>query len=250
MKVLVIADIHGNANALAAVLEKERDADRTLFLGDAVLPGPQANETIALLKDMAPGTHIAGNHDVEMLQPELFANFPEQWLAYFNWVLDTFDPNGFDFLRDLKPSGDYEEDGVRMHLHHGFIEGGPRHAIPTSTDEHLLSIAEGSDAPYVLFGHSHIQFTREINGQTFINPGSIGQNRCGKQLACYGLFEDGVYHHHQVPYDQTPWLEAMNRVATLDEHPEFREWLKEGMITGFANGKSEPWITFAAEGYC
>ena len=60
MKVLVIADIHGNANALAAVLEKERDADRTLFLGDAVLPGPQANETIALLKDMAPGTHIAG----------------------------------------------------------------------------------------------------------------------------------------------------------------------------------------------
>ena len=33
MKVLVIADIHGNANALAAVLEKERDADRTLFLG-------------------------------------------------------------------------------------------------------------------------------------------------------------------------------------------------------------------------
>ncbi len=250
MKVLVIADIHGNADALAAVLDKESNADRTVFLGDAVLPGPQANETIVLLNAMPPGTHVVGNHDSEMLEPELFANFPEQWLAFFNWVLDTFDPNGFEFLRSLKPPGDYEEDGVRMHLHHGFIKGGPRHALPTSPDEHLLNIAEGSDAPFVLFGHSHIQFTREIGGQTFINPGSIGQNRCGRQLACYGLFEDGVYRHCQVSYDQTRWLEAMDQVSTLDEHPEFRDWLKDGMVSGFGVGENEPWTTFSAEGYC
>ena len=49
MKILVIADVHGNAEALAAVLERERDADTTVFLGDTVLPGPQPNETIELL---------------------------------------------------------------------------------------------------------------------------------------------------------------------------------------------------------
>ena len=40
MKVLVIADVHGNAEALRAVLARERDADATVFLGDAVSPGP------------------------------------------------------------------------------------------------------------------------------------------------------------------------------------------------------------------
>ena len=49
MKILVIADIHGNAEALRAVLDKDGDADRTIFLGDAVLPGPQANETLSLI---------------------------------------------------------------------------------------------------------------------------------------------------------------------------------------------------------
>ena len=33
MKTLVISDVHGNAEALSAVLEKERDADTTVFLG-------------------------------------------------------------------------------------------------------------------------------------------------------------------------------------------------------------------------
>ena len=41
MKILVIADVHGNAEALSAVLTKEHDADTTVFLGDTVLPGPQ-----------------------------------------------------------------------------------------------------------------------------------------------------------------------------------------------------------------
>ena len=49
MKILVIADIHGNAEALRAVLAKESDADTTVFLGDSVSPGPQPNETIDLM---------------------------------------------------------------------------------------------------------------------------------------------------------------------------------------------------------
>ena len=53
MKILVIADVHGNAEALSAVLAKERDADATVFLGDTVLPGPQPNETMELLQGLS-----------------------------------------------------------------------------------------------------------------------------------------------------------------------------------------------------
>ncbi|MEM7017585.1 MAG: metallophosphoesterase family protein [Pseudomonadota bacterium] len=159
----------------------------------SVLFGPQANETIALLTRLKAGTFIIGNHDVEVLEPEVFANWPEEWVALNNWIIEHLNADAYDLIRSLKPAGEYEEGGINMALHHGTIPGGLRHALPDTPDEQLLQLADGSDCPYVLFGHSHVQFSREINGQTFINPGSVGQPRCGKLLACYGVFEDGIY---------------------------------------------------------
>ena len=54
MKILVISDIHGNAEALRAVMRAEPDADHTICLGDALLSGPQANETFELLEELDP----------------------------------------------------------------------------------------------------------------------------------------------------------------------------------------------------
>ena len=248
MKILGSADIHGNGEALAAVLRKEHDAESTVFLGDAILSGPQPNETMALLKKIT-GPCIMGTHDIEMLEPERFANWPPQWLALNHWILDHFDPAGYEFLRGLKEAGEYVEGGLRMYLHHGLLPDGPRNALPDSPDEHLLMLADGSDCPIVLFGHSHVQFRRTVGGQEFINPGSGGQNRCGQRVACYGVFENGKFRHCQTEYDQQPWLDAMDRISSLNEFPDFREWLKQGLITGYGIGQSDPWIRFAAQGY-
>jgi putative phosphoesterase len=248
LKILVIADVHGNAEALAAVLERERDADTTVFLGDTVLPGPQPNETMELLRGLS-GTLIQGNHDAEMLEPERLAHWPPPWLAFARWVLDTLGPSGYDVLRSLQPEGEYIVGGVRLVLNHGELPDRPRQALPDTPDERLVTLARGSDAPLVLFGHSHVQFRRTIDGQEFINPGSIGQPRCGKRVACYGLIEDGAFRHCQAEYDPGPWLEAVDRIAPLDEFPDFREWLKHGLLTGNGIGETEPWTRFAAEGY-
>lgn len=136
-----------------------------------------------------------------------------------------------------------------MLLKHGVLPDKPHQGLPDTPDEQLSLFAEDSDCPFVLFGHSHIQFQRTINGQQFINPGSVGQNRCGKRLACYGVFEDGLYRHCQAEYDPTPWLEAVDSIAPLDAFPEFREWLKEGFLQGYGIGEKEPWTRYAQEGY-
>ena len=248
MKILVIADVHGNAEALSAVLARERDADATVFLGDTVLPGPQPNETMELLRGLS-GTLIQGNHDIEMLEPERLEHWPPPWLAFARWVLDTLEPPGYDFLRNLQSQGEYLVGGVRLFLHHGEFPDRPKQALPDTPDERLVTLAGGSDAPLVLFGHSHVQFRRMIDGQEFINPGSIGQPRCGKRLACYGLIEDGAFRHCQAEYDPGPWLEAMDQIAPLDEFPDFREWLKQGLLSGYGIGENEPWTRYATEGY-
>ena len=248
MKILVIADIHGNAEALSAVLEKEPDADSTVFLGDALLPGPQPNETVDLLMGLS-GTLIRGNHDIDANDSEPFAGWPATWRALIQWGLDTLEEPGYAFLQSLKPEGEYTEGGVRMLLKHGVLPDPPRQGLPDTPDERLAFLAEDSDCPFVLFGHSHIQFMRTINGQEFINPGSVGQSRCGKRLACYGLFEDGVFRHCQAEYNPTPWLEAMDRIASLDAFTEFRDQLKEDCVRGDGVGETEPWTRYAQEGY-
>ena len=91
MKILVISDIHGNAEALRAVLAAESDADCSLFLGDALLSGPQANETMALLDELAPDIAIMGNHDDEVLDPSIFAAWPVEWVALNEWIIERLD---------------------------------------------------------------------------------------------------------------------------------------------------------------
>ena len=248
VKILVIADVHGNAEALSAVLEKERDTDATVFLGDTVLSGPQPNETMALLGGI-DGILIAGNHDLEMLEPERFEGWPAPWLAYTRWIVDALEPPGWELLHSLKPEGTYEIGGLRLFLHHGVLPDEPRQALPDTADERLIALARGSDCPLVLFGHSHIQFRRTIDGQEFVNPGSVGQPRCGRRVACYGLIEDGAFRHCQVEYDPGPWLKALDGIRPLDGFPRFREWLKRALLGGYGIGEREPWTRYAREGY-
>ena len=72
MKYLVLSDIHGNLEALRAVLahaaRKRRDA--VLFLGDAVGYGAAPNQVVERMRDLG-GTMIAvrGNHDRVVLDP-------------------------------------------------------------------------------------------------------------------------------------------------------------------------------------
>ena len=67
MKILLISDIHGNAEALRAVMQAERDADASIFLGDAFLSGPQANETLELLSALNPIITIRGTTMMKFL---------------------------------------------------------------------------------------------------------------------------------------------------------------------------------------
>ena len=53
-KIAILSDIHGNTTALAGVLEDAKKLGVTEYwlLGDIFLPGPGANDLVALLKDL------------------------------------------------------------------------------------------------------------------------------------------------------------------------------------------------------
>ena len=166
MKILVIGDIHGNAEALRAVIAAEKDADHTVFLGDALLSGPQANETAELLQAVDPDISIMGNHDEEVFDHSLFAHWPEEWIALNEWIIDRLDKTTTDPLREYLPAGCYEVGGFEMYLHHGELAKGAPAALPDAPDESFQAMDGDSDCPLVLFGHTHVQFTRKIGDKT------------------------------------------------------------------------------------
>ena len=59
MKIAIISDIHGNMQALDAVLEniKKENCEKIFCLGDLAMAGPQPNETINKIKDFSFVVH-------------------------------------------------------------------------------------------------------------------------------------------------------------------------------------------------
>ena len=249
MKILVISDIHGNAEALRAVLRAESDADATIFLGDALLAGPQANETAQLLHELSPDLAIMGNHDEEIFDHSIFEQWPEEWVELNMWIIDRLDREMIAPIKNYLPAGNYGLGDMKFFLHHGQLQKSSSAALPDAPDETFANIDGDSDCRFVLFGHTHVQFIREIGSKVYINPGSVGQPRCGKLQACYGVFKDGTYEACQVSYDPEPWLKALESMDVLDSRPEFKRWLREALLTGFGIGKREPWSRYAAEGF-
>ena len=250
MKILIISDIHGNASALKAVLNAEQDADKIIFLGDALLSGPQANETMTLLDDLSIDIAIMGNHDEEVLDPTIYAKWPPEWVALNNWIVAQLDSGAEEKLKRFTRNGHYEIGGINLYLHHGELEKGEPAALPNAPDATFAKLDPGNETNLVLFGHTHVQFKREIGDRTYINPGSVGQPRCSRLHACYGVFIDGVYSPRHVIYDPTPWLDALDKITPLKDFPDFHNWLREGLLKGYGIGEKEPWTGFAAEGYC
>ncbi|MFR7020442.1 metallophosphoesterase family protein, partial [Streptococcus pneumoniae] len=69
-KIAILSDIHGNVTALEAVIAdaKNQGVSEYWLLGDIFLPGPGANDLVALLKDLPITASVRGNWDDRVLE--------------------------------------------------------------------------------------------------------------------------------------------------------------------------------------
>lgn len=176
MRLALIADIHGNALALEAVIADlaETAPDLVVNLGDC-LSGPLLPaETADQLIDLGWVT-VRGNHDRHLLEQAAEAMGPSDRFAH-----DRIDDGHRDWLSTLPASLRVEGEILLCH------------GTPTSDDSYLVEtvtalgpIGAGGDeidrrlggimATVIACGHSHRPgFYRLPTGRTVINPGSVG----------------------------------------------------------------------------
>lgn len=244
MKVAVISDIHGNMQALEAVLEdiKKENCDKIFCLGDLAMAGPEPVKAIELIKSLYEKGNfelIQGNTD-EMIGDyntfgsEVKAKFPIMAAALENDVKiipDTLK----EFLKNLPKQKELNIENVKILLVHGSPRKNDENISPDLPIEKIEEMVEGTNADIIFCGHTHIPCGYQTrNKQTIVNDGSVGRPFTPNPQACYVIaeFKTGSFNvsHKFIDYDNQKASDILakrdfknsDKLAKILVKPEFR----------------------------
>jgi predicted phosphodiesterase len=201
MNVLALYDIHGNIDALDAVLADPRAtaADTVLVGGDAV-PGPFARATLDRLQALSvPVLWIRGNGEREVADAAGAAAAADDDMMARTAAI-TARQIGDGRARALGERPLTREFDSVLYCH----------ATPRSDDEILTRLPPserwtealaGVNAPLVVAGHTHQQDDRVVGDLRFVNAGSVGLPYEGDGAARWLWTADGVPELRHTPYD-------------------------------------------------
>lgn len=192
----VLYDIHGNLVALEEVLNdaEAAGADAYLLGGDYGAGSPWPLETVERLQALPSSTWIRGNGERWLREPPLDRPEVAQALAEMDSGWGTEE----GWLYSLQTQ--VELDGV-LYTHGSPLSDVDSFAPQPSDDD--VRMLNGVHDKTVVFGHSHLQFTRPgPNGTTLVNPGSAGMPLDGDVRAAYALrHDDGKFEFRRIEYD-------------------------------------------------
>jgi len=175
MRVAALADVHGNAPALAAVLaEVEREApDVVVFCGDLTwgsLPG----ETLALVRALEiPTRFVRGNAERALL--ELQAGEVAEPTAREQWMLAQHGEEDLALLAMFEPTVSVDVDALGPTC---FCHGSPRSDEECVTEEtpaeRVREFMADRDEGVVVTAHVHLPYERSVGDVRLLGPGSVG----------------------------------------------------------------------------
>ena len=217
MKIAVISDIHGNMEALTAVLKdiKEQNCSRLFVLGDYAMAGPEPKAVVDYFMNRAEDSDvdmIQGNTDLMIadyssnLYEFLKDKAPVMAEALTNDV-SILDEKEKEFLKNLPANKEVTVDGVKFLLVHGSPRKNNEDILPDLPLSRVEEMLDGVNAQVVLCGHTHIPCGYQTTGkQTVVNAGSIGRPFTAEPKSCYLVItvSDGkyVFEHRFVEYDK------------------------------------------------
>lgn len=170
-RVAVLADVHGNAVALEAVLGElpKHRPDLVVFGGDLTW-GPLLEDTLELVRELSiPALFVRGNADRALLEPTDDRTDRERW------ILERHSDEARALLSGFTQLASVDVDGLGGVC---FCHGSPRSdeelVTPKTPESRIRAMTAGISEQVLVTAHTHIQFDRRVAGIRSINPGSVG----------------------------------------------------------------------------
>jgi putative phosphoesterase len=190
MRLLLISDLHGNKEALDAILYSVR-YDRIICLGDLVDYGPDPLAIIDWIRsNNVPA--IKGNHDNAVASHvDCGCGYKYKHLseATREYTWQTIMEKEEKFLAALPTSIDTDLGHLKIKAVHGSPKSFYDYIYPATPEDKLESMTEGVSCDYLLAGHTHIPMARKTGRFTILNPGSVGQPRDNDGRASCMVFD-------------------------------------------------------------
>jgi diadenosine tetraphosphatase ApaH/serine/threonine PP2A family protein phosphatase len=229
MKIAVMSCIHGNYEALDAVLLDidQHSCEKIFCVGDLVGYGPHPNAVVAQIRALDIPTCVGcwdediveGLNACDCSYPSLLAE--KRGIQAHEWTNKEINPENREFLANLP---------------HSFKEGNLAfvHGSPHSNHEYLLPQLDAfvalervisTDADVLFCGHTHVPYARTLDAgqlqvrvgreekiqeisftsplKRIVNVGSVGEPRHGRPNATYVIYDTDIQEVQlrEVPYD-------------------------------------------------
>ncbi len=237
MKTAIISDIHGNLEALQAVLADigQLGVSNIVCLGDVIGYGPNPCECIDLAMQFQ--LCILGNHDsAALFDPEGFSSSAERAIFWTRRQLESANGDGgnskrWDFLCELP----------RNHWNNGtlFVHGSARNPLNEYVFPEDVYNTRKMSRIFALIpdccfqGHTHVPgvFTEDGRYQSpseltyryrltkqkcMINVGSVGQPRDTDWRSSYVVLDDGAVEFRRVEYPVDITIQKIHSIPDLD----------------------------------
>jgi len=244
VKRAIISDVHGNLEALRAVLEDidRQRVDSIYCLGDVVGYGPNPCECVKLVRDRC-SVVLLGNHDQGALfDPEGFNVGAEKAICWTRAQLEQHDriPRNSalrltDFIGELPR---VHTEGELLFVHGSARRPLDEYVFPEDIYnplkmEHIFELF----GRYCFQGHTHIpgifttapdflsplipkaaqeQWMALPPGKAMVNCGSVGQPRDGDSRACYLILENNAVTFRRVEYPCDITCSKIHAIPDLD----------------------------------
>jgi putative phosphoesterase len=199
MRILLIADVHGNWPALQAAAAEPHDL--CLCLGDLVDYALEPAPCIAWARDHARHT-IRGNHDHGAAQNvAVHARTGYKYLTAVTRPLtrERLGEEDLRWLSRLPVTRMTTLDNTRFFLVHATPRD-PLDEWAPPDPEFWARRLRDVEADVVCVGHTHQPYVLEVGDKLVINPGSVGLPRDGDPRAAYAVLEDYKVDLKRVEY--------------------------------------------------
>ncbi len=229
MKIAVLSDIHGNLDALQAVIAdiESQCIDKICICGYLAMAGPEPVETIDYIHDLQGRkdiTIIQGNTDEMIVRAtgkpdDPFTPPNDIMAASLKFAQEVIREDQIEFLAKLPVQYEEEVGQVKILLVHGSPRQNNEDILPGQDIDKIQKMIEGTDADIIFCGHTHLPAGYQISKQTVVNDGSVGRPFTETPQACYVVLDipdlskkEFQVEHKFIDYD---WESAARKLAGL-----------------------------------